>query len=177
MNVSETCLGCGSKGDLYFETVKIVHRPPDVYIALLIGAFINTAVSSLLYATGTPRVFHLFGFTGMAIAIGYYHSRTTWASCLFTFCKACRNRYASKAFNRIAIKIIIVLTVIGGMIITSVVAGDDYFQVPLIIAGVIFAASRYYKLLAKPKFVTVGEKTSVVSVPGIGLIQIENPWD
>ena len=177
MNVSETCLGCGSKDDLYFETVKIVHRPPDTYIALLVGAFINTAVSSVLYATGTSGIFHLFGFAGMGVAIGYYHSRSTWASCLFTFCKSCRNRYAGKAFNRIAIMIIIVLTVFGGMIITSAVAGDDYFHVPLIIAGVIFAASLYYKLLAKPKFVTIGEKNSVVSIPGIGLIQIKNPWD
>ena len=170
------CVGCRSEDDLCLEPVRIVHRPPDVYIVFLVGAFINAAVSSLPYVTAASRVFHMAGFGGMGFAVAYYYIRSTWANCMLLLCDSCRNRFAGKAFNRIAVIIIIVLTVFGGMIITSAVAGDDYFYVPLTIAGIIFVVSLYFKVFARPKFVAIGEKTSVVSIPGVGLVQIENPW-
>jgi len=182
MDTRDACVACGSEDDICLEPVSVVHRPPDAYAVLFGGALISAMGGSLLYAfTGVQAQYNIAlqmaSFVGLGAGFAYYHFRTTWAKYLLIFCSSCRKKYANSEFNRMAIKILIAVVSIGGAIIVSAVMGsDDYIYIPLVLGGLIGVIAFYFKLLSKPKFVTIGDEISVINIPGVGQVKAPNPW-
>jgi hypothetical protein len=178
MSVQLICTCCGSSEDLSLQALKIVHRPFDAWLGLLAGAFISSSAGSAATFLGLSEAVSLFrmvAFAGFTLGFLYYTLRSTSAIYNLLFCEACWRKISGREFNRMAIKGGLVVLAVGGAItVSAVMKSDDYIYLPAVAAAILGVIAWYFKLFAKPRFVSIGEQTSVIRIPDLGDVEVNS---
>ena len=175
----DTCISCGSKEDPYFDTITAYHHPPDAYFGLLVGVLISVAAGTLSnFLPGTPNQhYFLYVLFSISLAAGfeYYSFRSTSAKYHLVACPSCRKKYTNRKLLRVAIiTTLVLISVVGAVVVSAVAGSDEYVYLPVISAGIIGVIALYFKLLSKPKLVEAGADESIINVPGLGHVQVDN---
>ena len=175
----ENCIGCGTRDELSIEVVKVVSRPLDGYIAIVAGYFIGGVAESsarILSRFESDFPFRMIAAAAMIVGFVYYFLRSSSVGYALLFCEGCRKKVVNREFNRIVVKTVLVLLAIGGAVtVSAVMKRDDYVELPVIVAAMLGVVAWYFKIFARPKFVSIGKETSVISIPDIGQVQLPNP--
>jgi hypothetical protein len=173
-----TCTCCGSRDDLSLQPLKVVDQPRDAYLGLLAGAFVSAMAGSAATFLSMPdyqTAFQIVGFAGLTLGMVYYSLRGTSAGFYLLFCDACWRKLSGRDFNRIAGKAGLVALAVGGAItISAVMKSDDYIYLPVVAAAILGIVAWYFRLFARPKFVSIGEKTTVIHIPDFGNVEVLN---
>ena len=177
----DSCFCCGSKEDPYFDTINVSHRPPDAYVGLLAGIAMSVVAGGLGYSLASTEsqyfLLRALGYIGWLIGYIYYVSRGTSATFNVVVCPSCRKKYVNRKLLRMAIIVsAILISLVGAVVVSAVMGKDDYTGVPLVAGGVILVAAFFFGLLSKPRLVEEGPEQSVINIPGIGRVRVDNSW-
>ena len=179
MKLQESCICCGSEEDPYLDFLSVVHRPPDAFVGLILGALISAGSTALVYSLAPPADYlpSIIAFIGVAGGVTYYTLRTKSASIQILVCLPCRKKYAKRRLLRVVIiTAMVLISVVGAVVVSAVMGRDDYTYVPAVLAGIIGIIALCFRRLSKPRFVVIGDKQSVITIPGIGPVQVDNSW-